>query len=149
MNAVTTKWLEELESGNYTQVTGTLRQGEYGRCCLGVLCDVSEEGSWEDAASSASFRDPVMAYKTPRVPDYEDAADFELSTGIAAESTFEKTGIPRDHNGHDVQGMIATLNDSNRYSFKEMAELIRGGVEAIWEAYEENENFEQTGKETK
>ena len=105
-----------------------------------------EVGSWENAAS---WPDPVMAYKTPRVDGRPHEPDFELSTGIAAESTFDKTGLPRDHNGHDVQGLIATLNDSNRYSFKEMAALIRGGIEDIWDAYEENENFEQTGKETK
>jgi hypothetical protein len=41
------KWLEALRSGAYSQSAGSLRK-EGGYCCLGVLCDVSSLGSWEE-----------------------------------------------------------------------------------------------------
>jgi hypothetical protein len=40
-----TKLVEALESGEYTQATGSLRT-ESGFCCLGVACDISGIGAW-------------------------------------------------------------------------------------------------------
>lgn len=40
-----TKWLAALRSGEYEQTTGMLRRDDT-YCCLGVLCDVSERGTW-------------------------------------------------------------------------------------------------------
>ena len=41
------EWLKALRSGDYTQGTGALRNGNKF-CCLGVLCDVYPEGEWKD-----------------------------------------------------------------------------------------------------
>ncbi len=39
------RWATALESGNYPQALGALKT-DTGFCCLGVLCDVSGEGTW-------------------------------------------------------------------------------------------------------
>ena len=39
-------WIKALRSGKYEQTTGTLKDGK-GYCCLGVLCDISNKGSWK------------------------------------------------------------------------------------------------------
>lgn len=39
------RWIEALESGHYTQTTGTLRRGNC-YCATGVLCDILYPDSW-------------------------------------------------------------------------------------------------------
>lgn len=36
------KWVAALRSGQYNQITGELRSG-CGHCCLGVLCEISQQ----------------------------------------------------------------------------------------------------------
>lgn len=43
------RWIDALLSGDYTQARGDMKT-ESGYCCLGVLCDVSGLGYWEDNA---------------------------------------------------------------------------------------------------
>ena len=48
MNAqIKEKLVTALRSGKYEQTSGTLRDG-CSFCCLGVLCDISGAGQWED-----------------------------------------------------------------------------------------------------
>lgn len=42
---VKARWIEALRSGKYEQGTQQLRSGD-NFCCLGVLCDISEQGQW-------------------------------------------------------------------------------------------------------
>lgn len=46
--ALKTKWLEALRSGKYKQGRYGLRSEDDRFCCLGVLCDISGLGEWED-----------------------------------------------------------------------------------------------------
>lgn len=43
------KWVEALRSGGYCQTSGVLRRSHpsNGFCCLGVACDLSGVGEWE------------------------------------------------------------------------------------------------------
>ena len=50
-----TKWVEALRSGNYPQTQGKLYRSDdgdvftsVGYCCLGVLCDLDDNGEWDD-----------------------------------------------------------------------------------------------------
>jgi len=50
MNANIKKmWLAALRSGQYQQGKESLKTEEGKFCCLGVLCDISRLGKWEDA----------------------------------------------------------------------------------------------------
>lgn len=46
------KWIEALRSGEYVQIQGQLRDSTHANamCCLGVACDISDVGHWEDDA---------------------------------------------------------------------------------------------------
>lgn len=44
---IKTKWLAALRSGKYAQGQGKLYNGS-AFCCLGVLCDVMSQDSWEE-----------------------------------------------------------------------------------------------------
>ena len=54
--AIKEKWVAALRSGEYQQCTGALCREGGGRdadkfCCLGVLCDIMQEGEWKPAES--------------------------------------------------------------------------------------------------
>lgn len=79
--AVKKKWLKALRSGEYVQVGEQLRSencgwhgGEEvegtGYCCLGVLCDISGRGEWDDYDN--------FLFKLPR--------DFRREHGIKNEA---------------------------------------------------------------
>lgn len=44
---IATLWVNALRSGKYQQVTGKLKR-HGGYCCLGVLCELSEQGEFID-----------------------------------------------------------------------------------------------------
>lgn len=41
------RWVKALRSGKYQQSKQKLKKPE-GFCCLGVLCDISQKGVWEE-----------------------------------------------------------------------------------------------------
>jgi hypothetical protein len=115
------KWVEELRSGNYKQISGQLREADYnefdkdehgrpkvvavkGFCCLGVLCDIAAKDGgeqWNDVAYN-SLND----------------SDSELPKKI------------RDYLGLDdtmVQHLI-DMNDVHWSSFSEIADEIEFNI---------------------
>lgn len=52
---IQTKWLEALESGNYKQGQGYLKNKD-GYCCLGVLCEVMELEHSEVESGATYFK---------------------------------------------------------------------------------------------
>lgn len=54
------KWIKALRSGEYEQGRNRLRRdGKY--CCLGVLCDISGMGKWEENTYMGS--ESVLPYE--------------------------------------------------------------------------------------
>lgn len=51
------KWIEALESGEYKQGYGVLRDSEDTShfCCLGVACDISGVGTWRESFYVTGF----------------------------------------------------------------------------------------------
>ena len=102
------EWAKDLRSGEYQQITGQLREGDNGRCCLGVACDtykrLTEKGYWakntfvaeEDSYCSAELPDIVMTFFG------FSKSDPELDYGQQA----------------------TTLNDQQGKTFAEIADLI-------------------------
>lgn len=131
------KWADALESGEYIQGRGSLRQsfkrpdGSQGKrhCCLGVLSDIvlkecPEVGHWNDDTFStrASWRDGFIAWGS-YLPD-----------GVA-----ELVGIATKHDpspildfSEDAQYRSAIdLNDGKGATFAEIAALIRQNADKI------------------
>jgi len=47
------KWVEALRSGDYKQTQNVLTDGN-NYCCLGVACDISDLGEWEEFETKES-----------------------------------------------------------------------------------------------
>ena len=70
------QWVAALRSGNFTQGRGSLVEEGTGAvrekfCCLGVACEVSKKGHWEDPPAHNVGRAPN--YVTPQDPPMSGA----------------------------------------------------------------------------
>jgi hypothetical protein len=109
-------WLEALRSGRYKQTTQELRttvprSGEYGYCCLGVLCDVRRKVArepWERFVNQGTQGDSETL---PR-----DIAEWAGLRGFDQRD-------PRVSNGHRNQS-LSKWNDDEGLSFEQIADLI-------------------------
>lgn len=102
------KWIEALESGKYRQTTGRLYNQHSGSfCCLGLLCELTEAGEWNEYEYNMSdFHIPVVSL--PQLIEWN--VNLEYSREHLINSRFE--------------AVLAKLNDSGK-SFKEIAQYIR------------------------
>lgn len=90
-------WINELRSGRYKQTAGALRRrGSY--CCLGVLCDLSGAGKWQE--------------------DCNDKYAYDDAAGFLPSSVEEWAGVP-DRSARE----LAQRNDSGK-TFAEIADWI-------------------------
>lgn len=131
-------WIDELESGKYTQGQGFLAQknntdgADY--CCLGILCE-------------AAVREAVIVpaeYVNELFPDDDQApkvvAQYGTQTGSLPHPVSEWAGVmdfdpevtinvPADEIGEDepstIRLTLAELNDEWGYSFTDIANVLR------------------------
>ena len=106
------KWVQALESGDYSQCRGTLRKAnkkksKYGFCCLGVLCNIHAQEYPEIAAKETDPTEYLgqTAYLPPEVMQW---ADIQSCDGYI------------DSLGTE----LAVMNDDGK-SFKHLAKVIR------------------------
>lgn len=109
------QWVDALKSGKYQQGTGTLRaQHDDKYCCLGVLCEISELGTWDREGWEW-----VWAYKVGE--EDENAAVLPAAVQEWAEMKSKAGDLSDETN-------LARQNDSGK-TFSEIAEII----ERHWE----------------
>ena len=134
MNENAKKWVAALRSGEYQQTVGWLRDSQ-GYCCLGVACDLyaqeHPECSWlapahtpEDAAIKTMSR----TFVTPRG-----------KSNLGLPEDVQKWLCLRDCNGSFFDAALlasyvclASLNDSGKYSFKQIADIIEAHYGALF-----------------
>lgn len=93
-------WLAALRSGNYKQTIERLQDRDFGGyCCLGVLCDVFDPSGWD----GVTYRFNGKGGNNQKLPD----------------AMLYRIGM-----SDDAQEHLMELNDSNGYSFKEIADYI-------------------------
>src|SRR6266404_6801465 len=119
--AIATRWVKALRSGKYSQCTGSLSKespdDEVSYCCLGVLCEISEQGKWVPEG----YREG-KGYGATR----KEAAHCE---GQLPSTVVKWAGLKTDdgffgtNRKTDANKELATLNDEGR-SFKQLANLI-------------------------
>lgn len=118
------KWLEALRSGKYAQGTNALRtycdpeSPDKGVtplfCCLGVLCDISNIGRWnEDGCYSIQKDGRTIVEST--VPPFPLANKL----GIREGGCFVNGLTDRKNNGVSLAG----LNDEG-FTFAQLADII-------------------------
>lgn len=108
MNAdLKTAWVEALRSGKYKQTQKFLRV-DGGYCCLGVLCDISGEGTWaQDPWSNSSGYSYEGEFDTERLtPSMLHA--FEISN-------------------EDAEALME-MNDKEGLSFSSIADYIEDNL---------------------
>lgn len=102
------EWAKDLRSGEYTQITGQLREKDNGRCCLGVACDtykrLTGKGDWK---------------QNTFVANEDDSCSTELPSTVRDFFGFEDTD-PLLLNGYSA----TTLNDEGLKTFTEIADLV-------------------------
>lgn len=106
-------WVAALESGEYRQTQQRLRGYGYSSddssyCCLGVLCDVSQAGSWDNYGTFSLNR----------------------TAGDPFDGTASRNHVPpslRTHLGISAseEGSYINMNDSRDYTFAQIAAEIR------------------------
>lgn len=108
------RWAKALRSGKYRQTRARLKNEE-GFCCLGVLCSISKKGRWVQSGSE-QYR-----YRPTGLP--EEANGTEIPETIQEWAGMKSGGgsITLPELGATS---LAELNDTRRYSFKQIAEVI-------------------------
>jgi|GEM_PF-1369815 len=123
------KWLRALKSGKYKQTIGTLNDRK-GYCCLGVACKViipkeklQYEKDFDDEGNETKSE-----YLEGLLPDEQKYAPqwlVEINDDFANRSKLNKH--------------LSTLNDEDKYSFKQIAEVLK-------EAYPERKKAKMSTK---
>jgi len=126
-------WVKALRSGEFEQGTARLASedvtdGRARYCCLGVLCELayragvvetrSNPGHGREGTAFLRFveYDGMVTYPNRRV--YEWAG---IDGGHGGEGKVRPTAVP-------IAGAsLAMLNDEERWSFEQIADLIEGG----------------------
>jgi hypothetical protein len=98
-------WCRALESGEYAQATGRLRDG-FGFCCLGVACE--------------------LAMQQDIIEEYE-ASDGTLAN---YPSVREWLGLADEEGCYESRSTLTDLNDGGK-SFAEIAAVIRSEPDGL------------------
>jgi hypothetical protein len=102
-------WVEALRSGKYTQGTGALlNEGNY--CCLGVACDISELGRWDDDD-----------YVVP-APSQEDGV--YRACDVLPPAVQQWLGLSDNGGAMPARPALFQENDDHGKSFAEIADII-------------------------
>jgi hypothetical protein len=113
LTQVQTLWLKALRSNKYKQAKGVLKNTGNEYCCLGVLCDISNLGSFTDAG------------------DY-DCGGTDKHRRILPEAVRRWVNL-KDKTGSYGVTSLTDQNDFNNKTFKQIANLIEKNSEELFE----------------
>lgn len=122
------KWVAALRSGDYAQTSRRLRNGD-SFCCLGVLCDLyskeTRTGEWVTLDTA-----PMYEFKIGPGRGLSHRADGGLPY-VVQEWAGVYLALPEVRTGHAPPLMFHILNDDQKFSFNEIADVIEANVENI------------------
>lgn len=137
------KWVDALRSGQFQQGGKSLKPSATEHCCLGVLCDISGLGQWAREVGGFRLEYRAEGYESSAIPPVpvvewlgitENDRLMEIPNVVLDEKAsflmkqhFAEGGIddedPPQLEPGDRWG-VAGLNDSGRFSFEDIADLI-------------------------
>lgn len=117
---VLAEWADALESGDFSQTGGILRDAR-GFCCLGVLCELAvRHGVIQEAVEALDSNDqPLGEFSYDGKDGFLPRAVAEWAFGDPDESNPDM--VTED----DSMDSASSLNDSHHYSFPRIAAAIR------------------------
>lgn len=127
--ALKDKWLAALRSGEYKQGMKCLMrespEGERSYCCLGVLCDVSDTGEWEQRTVGGEVQEQFYWRSMdnqglPKINTADVPNHLARPWGLLE---LLKTGSLSDK-----QTKLMEMNDSGRCSFDKIADWIEENI---------------------
>lgn len=120
------KLVAALESGKYHQGNEKLRPSQRKYCCLGVACDISGLGKWDDKGLEGGYfyvinsDDPLEA----EMADYYLPEAVQEWLGVTDNNPAVSERVAQD--GNSIGLSLGELNDSDtRYGFPEIAAVLR------------------------
>jgi hypothetical protein len=118
-------WVDALRSGKYKQATYRLKDRlTNGFCCLGVLCEVSNQGFFDDNDSYVC--DETLA----------DATQY--STQIVPKKVQDWIGLRSNMGAMGTTDSLTGLNDAEGLTFSQIADVIERRVEELFVSSEES-----------
>lgn len=116
------RWITALESGDYQQTTGTLKD-ETGYCCLGVVCNLIDPTAWIAHHGQWAWYSPGSNLTDYGVENPPPNAMAPL--GLTSEGA-QLSGDAWEY--HQEDGTLDTLvgaNDDERWDFVRIAAALR------------------------
>lgn len=117
-------WVKALRSGDYKQTTSTLKSPA-GYCCLGVLCDISGQGTWEPhgiyQVSASSGRSG-----TALPAEIVNWADMKSCSGDWEQAELNVPRPPGSGYTEPAEPAVCLmgLNDQLKWTFPQIADFI-------------------------
>lgn len=116
------RWARALESGEYNQATGRLRDSKNRFCCLGVLCNLHAQAHPEIAAEQTDASEYMGEAMSLPIPVMEwSGISWSEAAGFGPAFSLEIDDGKHDKYAIDLMG----LNDTYGYNFKQIAAVIR------------------------
>jgi hypothetical protein len=107
-------WVDALESGKYTQGNGFLNK-DGTHCCLGVLCDIIDNTRW--------------------IPKNLETHPDSIINNWGLNTSLLPTAISfqckENSQNYSIDNDLMRMNDSMKYSFKEIAQYIMENIKSI------------------
>ena len=121
LNEMEQKLVAALRSGKYTQTDGQLRKSDTNQyCCLGVACDISGLGQWDD-------KDADVFVTTEDDDRYTSEAVLPPKV-LKALGWSSDSGILTVKGRDSLPPTLTELNDEYGVTFAQIADLIAAGL---------------------
>jgi hypothetical protein len=116
-------WVAALRSGEYEQGIGYLKLNSKAFCCLGVLCEVAVK---EGVTVTKTLIDKTQGQSHPRLTYVygKNETEASLPSEVYEWAECEHNPTVRFNNNSNLTTPLWKLNDINRLSFNEIANLI-------------------------
>ncbi len=116
LNKKAMKWIDALESGEYKQCKGMLKEGT-GFCCLGVACEIDDAVEWSEVHKRYIFDGESEFTELPE----------EYNKQLGLTSSFGESQGCILYKGEEVieAESLLNLNDQEGFTFKQIARILR------------------------
>ena len=119
-------WIKALRSGKYKQGRRQLRSGDK-YCCMGVLCDISGFGKWENRSDIDAIGNDNYSYVVDVYVGGDKVEEKQRESFYIPDIVATLAGIaPRGRGLSSNEKSLTYMNDFLELSFMEIADWLEG-----------------------